>query len=93
MKTNTEKTKERAKLRKRILDLEAEAARLGLVTMSDAAKLKGVSRSAILQLIQRDRLDTVVILGHKMVFRDDVTGFVNMPPGRSVGSISMRHDK
>lgn len=70
-----------------IEETEAEINRLGLISVKDAADLKGVSRSAILQLVQRGRLRTETIIGKQLVYRDDVTGFSNQKPGPSVGTI------
>lgn len=67
--------------------LEAEIKSQGLVSIGEAAKLKGVSRSAILQLIQRGRLRKVEIIGKQLVYSDDVKRFVNQKPGPSVGTV------
>jgi excisionase family DNA binding protein len=58
-----------------------------LISIREAAELKGVSRSAILQLIQRGRLRTETIVGKQLVYRDDVKRFVNQKPGPSVGTV------
>ena len=74
-------------IKEQIEKLEAEISRVGLISIREAAELKKVSRSAILQLIQRGRLRTETIVGKQLVYKSDVTRFVNQKPGPQVGTI------
>ena len=74
-------------LQKQIADLEAEIKALGLISIREAAELKGVSRSAILQLIQRGRLRVETIVGKQLVYQSEVKNFINQKPGPSVGTV------
>ena len=68
-------------------ELEKQVKDLGLIPIVEAAKLRGVSRSAILQLIQRDRLRHETILGKHLVYRDDLESFAERKPGPAVNSL------
>ena len=70
-----------------ITKLEAEIAKLGLISIKEAAELKGVSRSAILQLIQRGRLRTETIVGKQLVYKSEIVGWTNQKPGPAVGTV------
>jgi excisionase family DNA binding protein len=74
-------------LKELIEKLEQEIKTQELITIKEAADLKGVSRSAILQLIQRGRLRTEIIVGKQLVYKEDVTDFVNQKPGPQVGTV------
>lgn len=67
--------------------LDAEIKKNGLISIKEAADLKGVSRSAILQLIQRGRLRTETVAGKQLVYQEDVTQFTNQKPGPQVGTM------
>jgi excisionase family DNA binding protein len=54
----------------------------GLITQTEAATLRGVSRAAIRTLIQRGRLNAVEVFGRKMVYRSEVLAFEAQKPGR-----------
>jgi excisionase family DNA binding protein len=68
-------------------ELETLVADLGLITIRDAAELRGVSRSAILQLIQRNRLTTETVLGKQLVYKKAVEEFRNERPGPAPNTI------
>lgn len=70
-----------------IKELETEIKTLRLISIREAAKLKGVSRSAILQLIQRGRLRTETIVGKQLVYESDIKEWSNLKTGPSVGTI------
>lgn len=52
------------------------------MTASDAARLRGVSRQAIANLVRRGRLRTVEFGGKTFVNRTDVVTYVPDPGGR-----------
>ena len=53
-----------------------------LITQTEAAKLRGVSRAAISDLVKRGRLQTVEIAGRALVYRSDVLNFEPEVGGR-----------
>lgn len=67
--------------------LETEIKSLDLISIREAAELKGVSRSAILQLIQRGRLRTETVVGKQLVYKRDVVNWSNQKPGPAVGTV------
>lgn len=52
------------------------------ISQAEAARLRGVSKQAIANLIRRDRLTTVSVAGRTLVFRSEVEAFVSEPAGR-----------
>jgi len=50
-----------------------------LVSQAEAARIRGVSKQAIANLIARKRLETVVIAGRTLLYRSDVEAFVPLP--------------
>lgn len=52
-----------------------------LVTVSEAADIRGVSRQAIHALIERGRLRSVNMFGRVLVYRSDVDSFEKDKPG------------
>jgi hypothetical protein len=46
-----------------------------LISQADAAKLRGVSRASISELIARGRLVPVTVAGRKLLRRSDVLNF------------------
>jgi hypothetical protein len=58
------------------------AERLDLITVSDAAKLRGVTTTAIHNLIRRGRLRSQEISGEVFVFKSEVENFERGKPGR-----------
>jgi len=51
------------------------------VTISEAAELRGVSRAAIHELVQRGRLRSERMLGRVLLYRSDVESFEKDKPG------------
>jgi IS30 family transposase len=64
------------KKRKKIEDLSE------LVSISEAARLRGVSPQAIDRLLMRGRLEAVVISGRRFLHRSDVVNFKPEAGGR-----------
>jgi hypothetical protein len=52
-----------------------------LITPTQAARLRGVTRAAITSLIKRHRLHTVEIAGRTFLRRSDVENFAPEKPG------------
>jgi excisionase family DNA binding protein len=57
-----------------------------LITQAEAAKLRGVTREAIYNLVARGRLQTVEIGGQKFLRRSEVLNFEALPAGRPLES-------
>jgi hypothetical protein len=53
-----------------------------LISQSEAARLRGVSKQAITSLIRRGRLTSVDVAGHTLVLRSEIESFVVGPMGR-----------
>ena len=53
-----------------------------LISQSEAARLRGVSKQAITSLIRRGRLTSVDVAGHTLVLRSEIESFVVRPKGR-----------
>jgi len=53
-----------------------------LISQADAAKLRGVSRASINELVARGRLKTVEIAGKVFLYRSEVEAFEPQPGGR-----------
>jgi hypothetical protein len=58
-----------------------------LISQADAAKLRGVSRASINELVTRGRLKTVEIGGKPYLFRKEVEGFEPDKGGRPPKSL------
>lgn len=52
-----------------------------LITIAEAARLRGVSRSAISELVRRGRLRSAEMFGRVLVYRSEVEGFQKQKPG------------
>jgi len=52
-----------------------------LITIAEAARLRGVSRSAISELVRRGRLRSIEMFGRVLVYRSEVEGFQKQKPG------------
>ncbi len=52
-----------------------------LITIKEAADLRKVSRSAVLQLIQRGRLRTETVIGKTLIYKSDIENFEGQKPG------------
>ncbi len=57
-----------------------------LITLADAARLRGVKYDAILKLVKRGRLRVKNIFGRLLVYRDEVLAYVPKKTGRPKGS-------
>lgn len=57
-----------------------------LITVSEAAKIRGVSRQAIHGLIERGRLRSVNMFGRVLLYRSEVEAFEKDTPGPKKGS-------
>ncbi len=53
----------------------------GLITVTEAAQLRGVSRAAIHELIQRGRLRSEKMFGRVLLYRSEVEAFEKEKPG------------
>lgn len=52
-----------------------------LITIAEAARLRGVSRSAISELVRRGRLRSIEMFGRALVYRSEVENFKKQKPG------------
>jgi len=52
-----------------------------LITQSEAAVLRGVSKASISELVKRGRLRTKEMFGKKLVYRSEVLTFEKEKPG------------
>lgn len=57
-----------------------------LVTVTEAAQLRGVSRSAIHELIQRGRLRSKKMFGRVLLSKSEVKSFEKVKPGPKTGN-------
>lgn len=51
------------------------------VTVTEAAQLRGVSRAAIHELVQRGRLRSKKVFGRVLLYREEVETFERVKPG------------
>lgn len=52
-----------------------------LISQAEAARIRGVSRAAIRDLIRRERLRSVSVGGRELVYRNEVEAFEKEKPG------------
>jgi excisionase family DNA binding protein len=52
-----------------------------LITIAEAARLRGVSRSAVSELVRRGRLRSIEMFGRVLVYRSEVENFQKQKPG------------
>ncbi|MCU1265687.1 MAG: hypothetical protein JWM21_2005 [Acidobacteria bacterium] len=52
-----------------------------LISQAEAARIRGVTRAAIRDLITRGRLVSVEVAGRLLVYRSEVEGFEKRTPG------------
>lgn len=52
-----------------------------LISQAEAARIRGVSRAAILDLIRRGRLRSAMIGGRQLVYQSEVEAFEKVKPG------------
>lgn len=57
-----------------------------LITVTEAAQLRGVSRAAIHELVQRGRLRSERMFGRVLLYRSEVEAFERVRPGPKKGS-------
>ena len=60
-----------------------------MVTLDEAAKIRGVSYAAIHYLVKNGRLKSLKFMGRKLLFKDEVEKFEPDPGGRPKGSKSI----
>lgn len=58
------------------------------ISQAQAAKIRGISRQAINELVQKGRFDTQEIAGNTLVRREDVENYEPKKGGRPPGSTS-----
>lgn len=56
-----------------------------LISQTEAARMRGVSRPAIADLIERGRLSSVEIGGRRLVYRSEVESFTELKRGPKSG--------
>ena len=61
---------------------QTDAERQDLITPAEAARLRGVTRSAITDLVKRGRLRTYEIGGRSFLYRSEVESFTPEITGR-----------
>jgi hypothetical protein len=66
---------------KKTVESKLEQAIESFVTVSEAARLRGVTRAAIHALIKRERFRSVDMFGRKLLYRSEVEGFEKEKPG------------
>ena len=64
-----------------------------LISQADAARIRGVSRQSIADLIARGKLQPHVVAGHVLVSKADVENFKEGPRGRPLGSPNKKKPK
>jgi len=52
-----------------------------LISQAEAARMRGVNRAAIRDLIRRGRLRTVTVAGRELVIRSEIEKFEKQKPG------------
>lgn len=52
-----------------------------LISQAEAARLRGVTRAAIRDLIRRGRIRSLTVGGRDLVYRSEVEGFEKEKPG------------
>ena len=57
-----------------------------LVTLTEAPKMRGVSRQAIHSLVERGRLRSEKMFGRVLLYRSEVEAFERDRPGRKTGA-------
>lgn len=53
-----------------------------LISQAEAARLRGVTRAAIQDLVRRGKIRSVEIGGRSLVYRSEVVGYEKGEPGR-----------
>jgi excisionase family DNA binding protein len=52
-----------------------------LITIAEAARLRGVSRAAISELVRRGRLRSTEMFGRVLVYQSEIENFQKQKPG------------
>ena len=73
--------------------LSDQIEKLGLLSITEAANLRGTSRASVFQLVERGRLNKESILGRTYVYRDEITNFKAGKPGPALGTRYNRKPK
>ena len=55
-----------------------------LISQAEAARIRGVTRAAIRDLIRRKRLRSVEVGGRELVYRSEVESFLKDKPGPKI---------
>ena len=53
-----------------------------LISQAEAARLRGVTRAAIQDLVRRDRIRSIELAGRVLVYRSEITNYKKGTPGR-----------
>lgn len=53
-----------------------------LISQAEAARLRGVTRAAIQDLVRRGRIRSVNVGGRSLVYRSEIEGYEQGEPGR-----------
>lgn len=53
-----------------------------LISQAEAARIRGVTRAAISDLIKRDKLASVIVGGRALVYRSEIKKYRKGRPGR-----------
>ena len=53
-----------------------------LISQAEAARLRGVTRAAIQDLVRRGRIRSVNVGGRALVYRSEITNYEQGEPGR-----------
>jgi excisionase family DNA binding protein len=64
-----------------------------LISQTEAADIRGVTRASINELIKRGRLRTVEIGGKRFLYRSEVVNFEPQKGGRPLKRSSKKRDK
>jgi predicted DNA-binding protein (UPF0251 family) len=76
------KKNERANRLKILTEQSQQSVKLGdWISQAEAARIRGVSQTAIVNLIRRGRLTTVNMAGRTVVLRSEVENFIAQPKG------------
>jgi len=78
------KAKAKTKTRKKRVSMD------DLISQAEAAKLRGVSRASISDLVKRGRLSTREVAGRPLLIRREVESFEAWPEGRGKKAPSKR---
>jgi biotin operon repressor len=63
-------------------DDKASAQMDDFISQAEAARIRGVSRAAIQDLIRRERIQSIKLAGRVLVYRSEITNYQKGSPGR-----------